>query len=283
MLKQVKNHDKSVYLLIDNGSLRPEATLSLRELAETLGKACGRTVHPVSLLHADRVEPEQLGGERAWTFLPFLKHQLQLGNRDFRVVPLFLGPSRALTQYIPDQVAALEATEPGLHVRVAPCLCPADGSGDAAVTAILARALRATLRERGLTRPRVALVDHGSPVEAVTQVRNRMAARLAESLGAEAEAVAPCSMERREGEKYAFNEPLLEKLLRQRDWRESAVVVSMLFLQPGRHAGPGGDVAGICAGAEAESPALQTCRTPLLGEDPALIELLSERLRQVSA
>ena len=281
MLKDVKNHDKPLYLLVDNGSLRPEATLSLRNLAASLGKATGVEVFPVSLLHADRVDAGKLGGKSAWTFLPFLAHYIGQGVREFRVIPLFLGPSRALTCYIPDQVSAWQAKVPALCVRVAPCLCPPDGSGDGPVAALLARAVRETLASSGLKRPQVALVDHGSPVEEVTAVRNRLAVRLAEVLGAEVVSVAPCSMERREGEQYAFNEPLLERLLYRPLWRDGNVVVSMLFLQPGRHAGPGGDVAGICARAEADAPTLRTVRTALLGEDPTLIDLLAERLRQV--
>ncbi|MBC2594390.1 cobalamin biosynthesis protein CbiX [Ruficoccus amylovorans] len=281
MLKQGKNDDKPVYLLVDNGSLRPEATLSLRELAVALGSAVGEQVHAVSLQHSDRVDPERLGGKPAWSFVPFIEDQLKLGKRDFRVVPLFLGPSRALTVFIPAQSATLQEKAPDLCVTTAPCLCPPDGSGDEVVAGMLARAVHATMAEQGLTRPRVALVDHGSPIEAVTQVRDRLAAQVGCLLGEEVELVAPCSMERREGVKYDFNEPLLEKLLVQPAWREASVVVSMLFLQPGRHAGAEGDVAGICARAEAESPALKTFRTALLAEDPALIELLVRRLRQL--
>ncbi|MGE9292437.1 MAG: sirohydrochlorin chelatase [Puniceicoccales bacterium] len=249
-------------------------------MAKSVGNASGIEVHPVSLMHADRVDADRLGGEPAWTFLSFLEHHVARGAREFHVIPLFLGPSRAITQYIPEQAAAWRVKVPDLRVHLAPCLCPEDGSGDDVVAGILARGVRELMESEELESPRVALVDHGSPVEVVTQVRNRIAHRLADLLGEGIEAVAPCSMERREGERYAFNEPLLEKLLHRPGWRDEAVVVSMLFLQPGRHAGSGGDVAQICARAEADAPALKTYRTRLLGEDPALVELLAERLRQ---
>jgi len=86
-------------------------------------------------------------------------------------------------------------------------------------------------------------------------------------------------MERRPGAAYAFNEPLLENLLAQPGWRESAVIVGQLFLLPGRHAGPAGDVAEICARAEAGAPGLRTRRTALLGEHPQLIDVLADRYR----
>ena len=67
-------------------------------------------------------------------------------------------------------------------------------------------------------------------------------------------------MERRPGPAYAFADPLLENALRDRfdtfaaakatapDTEERShllVVVALLFLSPGRHAGPGGDIATI--------------------------------------
>ena len=161
MLNHEKNPDQSVYLLVDNGSLRPDATLSLRELASSLSRATDVEVKPVSLLHANRVCADKLGGEPAQTFLPFLEQSLEQGMRDFRVIPLFLGPSRAITRYIPDQVAAWQTKQPEMRVRVAPCLCPPDGSGDEAVASLLARAVRKALTASCLEHPQVALVDHG--------------------------------------------------------------------------------------------------------------------------
>jgi sirohydrochlorin ferrochelatase len=85
-------------------------------------------------------------------------------------------------------------------------------------------------------------------------------------------------MERREGSQYDFNEPLLETLLTTEGWRESQVVVGMLFLSPGRHAGPGGDIDSICKTAERQFPGLKTCMTQLVGIHPKIIELLQQRM-----
>ncbi|HLP02892.1 MAG TPA: CbiX/SirB N-terminal domain-containing protein, partial [Opitutaceae bacterium] len=150
---------------------------------------------------------------------------------------------------------------------------------------VLEKRVRATLAEResagaAAERPAVAVVDHGSPEPKVTAVRDAVAARLRERLGDAVRAVAPCSMERREGEEYAFADPLLAALLRRAPFDAGAVIVAMLFLSPGRHAGPEGDVAQICRAAEAERPALRATMTDLLGGDPAVLELLAERLEQ---
>ena len=92
--------------------------------------------------------------------------------------------------------------------------------------------------------------------------------------------VRACSMERRPGPEYDFNEPLLERVLGQPDF-DCAVIVSMLFLQPGRHAGPGGDVAEICEAAKRTVPGLSTHMTDLVGAHPDLLAILEERLRSV--
>ena len=93
------------------------------------------------------------------------------------------------------------------------------------------------VEEEGLVQPAVTLVDHGTPRIAVNKVRNHVAGQLAEVLKDCVSVVVASSMERREGDEYAFNEPLLENLLGQEKF-EKDVVLSMLFISPGRHAGP---------------------------------------------
>ena len=86
-------------------------------------------------------------------------------------------------------------------------------------------------------------------------------------------------MERREGEAYAFNDPLLEKLGEVDDFAGGRLILAMFFLLPGRHAGEGGDVAEICDGLISEGAFEQIQNTPLLGEHPMLLEILEDRLR----
>ena len=123
----------------------------------------------------------------------------------------------------------------------------------------------------------MALVDHGTPIIEVNRVRNAVGRQLASEL--DAAVVLPCSMERREGEAYAFNDPLLEKLGEVDHFAGGRLIVAMFFLLPGRHAGKGGDVAKICDGLISEGVFEQIQNTPLLGEHPMLIEILEDRLR----
>ncbi|MDV7399974.1 CbiX/SirB N-terminal domain-containing protein, partial [Arthrospira platensis SPKY1] len=56
------------------------------------------------------------------------------------------------------------------------------------------------------------------------------------------------------------------------------VIVAMLFLSSGRHAGPDGDVEQICAGVKEEFPQLQTHCTGLLGTHSLMETLLVNRI-----
>jgi sirohydrochlorin ferrochelatase len=266
-------------LLVDNGSLRPAAIRGLRRLAAALSRRVGRKVEPVSLLHSSAVPAGQLGGRAAEILEPALRRRAEQGARDFLIAPLFFGRSGALTDYIPEQVALLRQTYPDLRVRVARPLAVA---GEDQLARLLETQVRAKLTAGFLRggQARVVVVDHGSPARAVTQVRNRVTAQLRRRLGARVAGVAASSMERRPGAAYAFTEPLLENLLATPPWNAGPVVVAQLFLLPGRHAGPAGDIAAIIGRVRVKHPGLRVVRTRLLGEHPGLMAILADRLRR---
>lgn len=264
-------------LLVDNGSLEPAATLQLRGIAAALSERVGRPVAPVSLLHSDKIPAERLAGAPAATVEGWLRREAAAGTTECLLLPLFIGPSRALTEFLPARIAALRLEHPALQVHVA---APLYRAGDDRLAAMLADRVQAESTAdfaRGAP-VRVALVDHGSPEPAVTAVRDALATELAALLGAGVAAVAPCSMERRPGPAYAFNEPLLETLLARPAWSSGPVIVAQLFLTPGRHAGPDGDVAAICARAMSAGNDLRIARTEVLGRHPLLLNILADRL-----
>jgi len=261
-------------LLVDNGSLQPAATLALRDLAAKLSLRIEQPVEAVSLLHSSGIAPELLGGKPAEILFPALERRLAEGVNEFVVVPLFFGPSQALTVYLPDNVARLQKKFPALRVTQAPHL---HTTNDDRLARILADQVRAEIDPLDTAAVRVALVDHGSPVELVTGVRNELAVQLAEQLGPLVAMVAPCSMERRPDPAYDFCDPLLGKLLATPPWSAGRVIVAMQFLLPGRHAGPNGDVAEICHAAETTHPSLKTTMTKLVAEHPLLVEILADR------
>ena len=266
-------------LLVDNGSLQPAAVLALRDLAANLAERLAQPVEPVSLLHSSGIDSQLLNGRTAEILFPALERRLEQGYNEFIIVPLFFGPSQALTVYVPDNLSRLRKKFTHLRVTLAPHLHSVD---DTRLARILADHVRVELKDAAAAAVRVALVDHGSPVVKVTKVRNQLARQLADELGSEVAAVAPCSMERRPESAYDFCDPLLAKLLTTAPWSESHVIVAMQFLLPGRHAGANGDVAEICRQAGSTRPQLRTRMTKLVAEHPLLIEILADRWRAVA-
>jgi hypothetical protein len=268
--------------LFDNGSLRASATLGLRRLAARLAAEWGGEVRPVSLLHSSGVPREDLDGKAAELLEPALAGHLAAGGEQAVLLPLFFGPSAALTDYVPDRLRALREKYPAARLTLARPLVDIGDPGDTRLAGMLADRVREVARAHAWLRPAVLLVDHGTPQPAVAAVRDHLGRQLSALLGEEVRAVGVASMERRPGADYAFNDPLLIDALAAPGWRDGEVVVAMQFLLPGRHAGPAGDVAQICAAARAQDPRLRTAMTePLaLGEDERLRAILRDRWRE---
>ncbi|AQU83865.1 MULTISPECIES: sirohydrochlorin chelatase [unclassified Halomonas] len=264
--------------LVDNGSLRPQATHNLRRVAAELSQKLGETVQAASLLHSNKIPPEEVGGIPAITLGPAVERSAEQGASEIIVLPFFFGPSKALTGYLPERMAAMQERFPHVKVRLAQPLVDERGDNDLRLAQLLADNVCGKLQPG--TTPRVALVDHGSPIPEVTAVRNRLAGQLSVLLADEVACVAAASMERREGDEYRFNEPLLEHLLDTPEFQSGSVILAMLFLSPGRHAGEGGDIAEICADAEQRHSSLSTTITALVGEHPGIVDILHTRLRQ---
>ena len=269
-------------VLLDNGSLRADATLSLRRLADGLGERLGETVHPVSLLHSSKIPAEELGGVAAWTWRRFLRKQLESGAAEFAIVPLFFGPSSAIVDYLP-KVTREVLGDAGGRVRVAAPLVNWEDEDDDDMAAILHDLLIRKMDTPGdASPPAVVLVDHGSPIREVARCRDLVAKQLGKRLGPRAKRVVAASMERREGDEYAFNEPLLERALSElAEAGESRLALSYLFFSPGRHAGPGGDIDAILANSPWATEGRSLVKAPLVGESPLLLNLLERRYREL--
>lgn len=265
---------KDCVILLDNGSLRAAAAMQLRALASGLSEVLGLQVHPVSLLHSSKVDESELGGVAADTLMPFLRKKREMGVNRFRIVPLFFGPSEAITRYLPERVEALRiAGWVELEVVLAEPLA-VDVAGVQVVAEILCELVGEVKAKRGWDEPRVVLVDHGTPVAEVNAVREQVAEALGGLLGSE---VTGCAMERREGAEYDFNEPLLENLLGSAGC-DGDVVVAMMFLSPGRHAGEGGDVWEICEQACLRCDGLRVAMSGLISDRPqTLLDLLAAK------
>ena len=267
-------------LLLDNGSRRPQSTLALRDLAARLAARLRQPVQPVSLAHSDLISADKLAGQPAITLETWLLDRLRQGFQRFLVIPLFFGPSGALTEAIPALAARLRADAGPLDVRLAAPLCPLP-QGEPRLTAILLDRIATAARETQFQPRRLVLVDHGSPRPEVNAARRWVAADLRSRLAAGIQ-VEEAAMERRAGPQYDFNGELLLEVLRRlaRADSQSPVFVAPLFLFAGRHAGPGGDLDEIAAAVKAEYPELRIALTGLVGDHPALLDILASRYRE---
>lgn len=263
-----------IVALIDNGSLEPAAHRNLRAVAEGISARTGVQVHAVSWKHSDRIAPEQLDGTPAWTLAPFVRRMVALGQREFVFIPFFVSAQGAIGSALRNNLESLqrELASPGLDF--APGTQPFEFSFTEGLAArgvipmIVADRIRATALERGLRQPPVVVVDHGGPSAASAQLRDTLTAALRDLLERE---IGPISAASMEGE----HPPLLAEHLISPAFANRDVIVAMLFLSPGRHAGPEGDVAVIAATALGPRAHL----TGLIGDHPEVITTLAAALR----
>jgi sirohydrochlorin ferrochelatase len=268
-------------LLCDNGSKQPAATLVLRNIAQQLSAMTLQSVDAVSLQHSDNIDASLLNKQTAQTLPGYLSHKIQQGERDFIILPLFFGKSRALTSFIPEQVNKLQQQYGDFTLRLAEVLYPMP-EGDEALVQILYDNIQQYQRQQSADIKQVVLVDHGSPVPSVTDVRRSMANQLVKLLDDDI-SLSQAVMERRPGKEYDFNGDLLEDSLIEMAQRgESGAIVSMMFLLPGRHAGKEGDVNEICARVMQRFPDFKVWISPLISEHPLLIDILNRRLQNIS-
>jgi sirohydrochlorin ferrochelatase len=266
--------------LFDNGSLRAASTLSLRRTAAAVSERLGSPVKAVSLLHSSGVDAEALGGEPAELLEPaLLKWLADRPDGEAILLPLFFGPSGALTEYVPERLNSIRAKYPKARIALAHWLVDMS-TPDTRIAEALADSARRCIGENGLERPKVLLVDHGSPQPTVAAVRDYLGSQVSELLKGEVELVGTASMERRPGPEYAFNDPLLSVALTQKPFDSGDVVVLMQFLSPGRHAGPSGDIAEICGEASRGRTELRTHLSEPIGNDPRVVAVLIQRYEE---
>lgn len=223
-------------------------------------------------MHSHKIDSLELNGIPAESMESLLGSEEPKSWERIVVVPMFFGPSRAITDWLPRHLHAWKKDSPGRSFEILDCL---HHEGDNAIALALFENTTACIDEFGMDRPFVALVDHGTPLKSVNAVREEVGRQLQEMLGSSIRGFSTCCMERRDGPEFDFNDPLLEDLLQKLDasGREE-VVVAQLFLSPGRHAGKRGDLEKICS-----SFAGKVVRTELLGMHPKIIDVLERRVR----
>jgi sirohydrochlorin ferrochelatase len=268
-----------IVALIDNGSLEPAAHRNLRAVARALSARAGLTVHAVSWKHSDRIPAAALDGTPAWTLADFVRALHALGQHEFLFVPFFISAQGAIGSALRQDLDELQRQfGPGsLEVSFAEGLAASQ-----AIPAIVADRIRSLIAAKSLSAPPVIVVDHGGPSPASALLRDELAAKVRTLLGREIGPLAAASME---GEAHAHNRPLLADQLGAKGFDRGDVIIAPLFLSPGRHAGPTGDLAQIAGAAEDRltSPPLCCHFTDLVGTHPLAIDALTAALHQALA
>jgi hypothetical protein len=259
--------------LIDNGSLEPASHEGLRSAAAAIGEAAGIRVEAVSWKHSNRIPAGALRGGPAWTLAPWIRSQVSAGEREFMFVPFFISPQGAIGSSLNLDLGRLRQETGGfIHSFT-------DGIADSGtLPSIVAGRVRETAAAMGLRRPAVVVVDHGGPAHASADLRDSVASAVREELGSEIGPLTAASMESPDGPDFEFNRPLLAEALGSSGFDSGDVVVAPLFLLPGRHAGPGGDLEAIARAAEGRSPGLSCHFAGLVGSHPSTIEALAGAL-----
>jgi hypothetical protein len=280
-------------LLVDNGSLRADSFLSLTSVAARVSTAVHIPVYAASARFADRVTlPDGSKGESLESMARALLTKDAAAT--FIILPAFFGPSDTLTEFVPALFTKLALEYPALRYSVARAAIDVNDAADTRLAQALLDNALAAGKTAGFTlgtTTSLAVCDHGSPVFAVGAVRGHIAKQVAALASSTLSspslifrAVAPCSMERRAGREYDFNNPLLENLLRAPPFDSGDIILSLLFISPGKHAGGGGDIDSIVESAiseaRAEGRTLRVAKTALLGDTQAMISVLSDRLRE---
>lgn len=263
-----------IVALIDNGSLVPAAHLHLRAVAAALSARSGVTVHAVSWRHSDRLRPGVLDGQPADTLAPWVRRQFAAGERDFVFVPFFISAQGAIGSALRADLEQLRSEMSDLRYEFTRGLAAPGAVRELA--RIVVEQIRATLAAHGLRGPHVIVVDHGGPSQASALIRDEVAAAVRGQLAADIGPLAAASME---GAEQIHNHPLLAAQLAAPGFEHGDVVIAPLFLSPGRHAGPRGDLAQIARRAALASRSALRCHfTALPGTHPRIGELLGAAL-----
>lgn len=269
-------------LLVDNGSIRADATKQLRKLAKNLGNKAGRKIQPVSLRHSNKIPMNLLEGKKAQIFQPFIQKRLKQGKRHFIILPLFFGESNAIESQILDYLRSLQLVFSDLIFQVANVVYPLP-KGEPLLAHIIYDHIIATAQKTGFPLENIVLVDHGSPSQKVTAVRQHLAQSIEKKYSVNIIKIEQAVMERRKGKKYLFNGELLKNwLINKAKSGQKTVIVSLLFFLAGRHAGMGGDIEEICHSVMADHPDLKIATCPLISEHDLLLSVLYTRLQGVT-
>ena len=275
--RQLEKLNSFKYFLVDNGSLRPESILYMRKVARALELETKSPILQSGIMHSHKVDTGNLNNKPGSSMDSFFRSIKSDEEDKLAFIPMFLGPSLAITDWLPSQLDKWKGSNLEKRFAIADTLYR---KGDDRIARALHDLVTKELSKKITEKVSIVLVDHGTPLLAVNRVREEVGSQLKGLLAQSVSGFFTACMERRSGKDYDFNNPLLDKVLEEVYSRGESVVLAQLFLTPGRHAGPDGDLASICE--PFEKRGMKVLRTPTLGDHPLILEILAERFFELN-
>jgi hypothetical protein len=277
MTRQMEKLTSQNFFLVDNGSLRPESILYIRDIADDLNKSTGVSIIPSGIMHSHKVDASKLNGMPSVSMDSLFNERNGDAFDSLAIIPLFFGPSLAITDWLQKKLEEWQSLRSNREFVVADCLYR---HGDERIAEALTENVVSFISKKDKSKPFVILVDHGTPLPSVNLVREQLGHIMVKKLDGLISGFSTACMERRPDSKYDFNDPLLGQLLIDvQNHGHKKVILAQLFLAPGRHAGTNGDIAEICE--PFVKNGLDVRRTPVLGKHPLVQQVLSERVQEI--
>lgn len=288
---------KTLVVLANIGSLRSEPFLDVRQLSFRLSRALRLPVVPCSFRFSHRIDASKLHGIAAKSFETVVReHLAQYASHATEVIvlPLFFGNSSTLTEFLPDvlhkvwrDASAASPPRLPLSLRLGRCLIDLANPADDRIAQILYEKVSVFTDHVPMnTDISVLVLDHGTPNREVHDARELVGAQLRTLVAAQnprVTRVGTTCMERRDGAEFDFNDPLLEVALEHYGITSGVVIVALLFLSQGRHAGANGDIEEILVGVRAKHPGVVIHVTEPLGTHDLLAQVLQDRYNSALA
>lgn len=271
-----------VVVLADNGSVKPYAPLMTRKLAQQLQEEIGVKTIPASLAHSGRIPVDRLNGQPVALVKPLLQELSMSGIEEVIILPFMLASGGAIHRKLAAEVEIASNSFAETKFELAQAILSDSDQNPHPIVPMFVEHIESTIQEKSLDRPRVILVDHGSPRRESADLRNSVGKQLKDSLGERIEGLIAASMERRPGAEYDFNEPMLKKVLEESAEERKTIVLARLFLQPGKHSGKKGDVDEICEEVFRRFPEFEIHHAPRVFLQKNLIHLLKIRYKEIT-
>ena len=149
----------------------------------------------------------------------------------------FFGPSLAITDWLPKKLTEWKNQGTHRNFEILPCLHQA---GDQRISKAILDYTFKMINKSKMDRPFVALVDHGTPLRSVNQIREEIGSQMKERLKGLLKVLPLAAWKEGRVASMTLMILSLESLIKELEEKKiKKLVLAQLFLSPGRHAGKG--------------------------------------------